>query len=221
MVNLWSLLKTENGLIPAIIQDVRSGKVLMMAYMNEEALRKTQETGTTWFYSRSRKTLWNKGEQSGHRQRVCGIYLDCDSDTLLIQVEQEGVACHTGFFSCFHREIRGEEASTPDPQFPPYTKASFLAELFEVIQSRALSADSTSYTARLFAEGREKILRKIAEETTEVLLATLESNDTDRAHLRWEVADLLYHLLVLLQNEGLSYYDVVEELQKRRKKPAR
>lgn len=106
MVNLWSLLKTENGLIPAIIQDVRSGKVLMMAYMNEEALRKTQETGTTWFYSRSRKTLWNKGEQSGHRQRVCGIYLDCDSDTLLIQVEQEGVACHTGFFSCFHREVR-------------------------------------------------------------------------------------------------------------------
>ena len=210
----------DNGLLPAVVQHAETGQVLMVGYMNPESVRLTLETGDVWFYSRSRQTLWNKGEQSGHRQRVCGIYLDCDSDTLLIQVEQEGVACHTGFFSCFHREVQGEEVSAPVPQFPPYTQASFLAELFEVIQSRALSADFTSYTARLLSEGREKILRKIAEETTEVLLATLESDDRNREHLRWEVADLFYHLLVLLQKEGLSYYEVMEELQKRRKKPA-
>ncbi len=111
MSSIWEILKKDReGLVPAIIQDRKSGKVLMMAYMNEEAFHKTVETGTTWFYSRSRQTLWHKGETSGHLQHVHGIYLDCDQDTLLIQVDQEGVACHTGFFSCFHRALEREIA---------------------------------------------------------------------------------------------------------------
>ncbi|MGQ9473476.1 MAG: bifunctional phosphoribosyl-AMP cyclohydrolase/phosphoribosyl-ATP diphosphatase HisIE [Candidatus Caldatribacteriaceae bacterium] len=214
---LWEeLKKDQQGLIPVIVQDKKSGRVLMMAYMNEEAFQKTQETGTTWFYSRSRKTLWNKGETSGHIQRVKEMYLDCDNDTLLLEVEQEGVACHTGFPSCFHRQIKDGKISAPQKEYPPYAQASFLQELFEVIEERALYSNVHSYTSRLFQEGKEKILRKIAEETTEVILAAFENKPTHREHLQWEVADLLYHLLVLLKNEGLSYYEVIEELQKRR-----
>ncbi|MEN3185215.1 MAG: bifunctional phosphoribosyl-AMP cyclohydrolase/phosphoribosyl-ATP diphosphatase HisIE [Atribacterota bacterium] len=217
MDTLWEKIKTdENGLVPAIIQDVVTGRVLMMAYMNEEAFRKTMETGTTWFYSRSRKTLWHKGETSSHVQRVQSLYLDCDNDTLLIQVEQEGVACHTGLPSCFHRKIKEETISAPEAGYPPYPQASFLQELFEVIEERAQHPDSNSYTSRLLREGREKILRKVAEETTEVILATLENTLRHKDHLRLEVADLLYHLLVLLKHEGIPYLEVIEELQKRR-----
>lgn len=220
MNSLWEQLKTDDsGLVPAIVQDIRTGQVLMMAYMNEEAFRKTMETGTTWFYSRSRKTLWNKGETSGHVQQVKGIYLDCDSDTLLIQVEQKGVACHTGLPSCFHRKLTEEGLSQPEAGYPPYSRAAFLEELFAVIEERARQDDPHSYTARLLREGREKILRKVAEETTEVILATLEPTESQRDHLRCEVADLLYHLLVLLKKEGLSYLDVIDELQKRRSSP--
>jgi len=207
----------KEELIPAIIQDVESGKVLMMAYMNREALSRTLETGKTWFYSRSRKQLWNKGESSGHFQEVQGIYVDCDNDTLLIQVRQKGAACHTGFFSCFHREVRKGEISEPEPQFPPYSLSSFLQELSEVIEERAVNPSPQSYTSRLLEEGREKILRKVAEEATEVILATFEDEDRNREHLRWEVADLLYHLLVLLQHEEVTYYQIMEELKKRRK----
>lgn len=214
----WEDALFENQeLIPAIIQDARSGKVLMMAYMNREALSRTLETGKTWFYSRSRKELWNKGETSGHFQEVEGIYLDCDSDTLLIQVQQEGVACHTGFFSCFHREVNKEGISEPQDELPPYSLSSFLQELFEVIEERANTPSSNSYSYRLLEEGREKILRKVAEETTEVILATFEEEDHNREHLRWEVADLLYHLLLLLRRENLTYYHIMEELKKRRK----
>lgn len=218
MEKSWEDILFEKGeLIPAIVQDVESGKVLMMAYMNREALSRTLETGKTWFYSRSREKLWNKGEQSGHFQEVQGIYVDCDNDTLLIQVKQEGVACHTGFFSCFHRELKKEEISEPQSQLPPYSLSSFLQELFEVIEERAMNPSPQSYTSRLLEEGREKILRKVAEETTEVILATLENEDYSREHLQWEVADLLYHLLVLLQHEKMTYYQVMEELKKRRK----
>jgi len=218
MEKSWEDILFEKGeLIPAIVQDVESGKVLMMAYMNREALSRTLETGKTWFYSRSREKLWNKGEQSGHFQEVQGIYVDCDNDTLLIQVKQEGVACHTGFFSCFHRELKKEEISEPQNQLPPYSLSSFLQELFEVIEERAMNPLPQSYTSRLLEEGREKILRKVAEETTEVILATLENEDYNREHLQWEIADLLYHLLVLLQHEKMTYYRVMEELKKRRK----
>lgn len=207
-----------NGLIPAVIQDVETGKVLMVAYMNEEALRRTLETKTTWFYSRSRKKLWNKGETSGHVQHVEGIYVDCDNDCLLIQVRQEGVACHTGFFSCFHRKLEDDVVTEPENRYPPYPLLAFLGELFAIIEERAHCPSPSSYTAKLLAEGKEKILRKVAEEATEVLLAAFEDEAMRRDHLRYEVADLLYHLLVLLKCEGLTFREVMEELEGRHRK---
>jgi phosphoribosyl-ATP pyrophosphohydrolase/phosphoribosyl-AMP cyclohydrolase len=183
MEKSWDIFFEKGELIPAIVQDVESGKVLMMAYLNREALSRTLETGKTWFYSRSRGKLWNKGEQSGHFQEVQGIYVDCDNDTLLIQVKQEGVACHTGFFSCFHRELKKEEISEPQNQLPPYSLSSFLQELFEIVEERAMNPSPQSYTSRLLEEGREKILRKVAEEATEVILAALENEDSNREHL--------------------------------------
>jgi phosphoribosyl-ATP pyrophosphohydrolase/phosphoribosyl-AMP cyclohydrolase len=205
----------EHGLIPAVVQDAVTGKVLMVAYMNEEALRKTLETRTTWFYSRSRKTLWHKGETSGHVQHVERVYVDCDRDCLLVQVRQEGVACHTGFFSCFHRMVEGTEISEPRASCPASPLLAFLGELFLIIEERAERPSPSSYTARLLAEGKEKILRKVTEEATEVLLAAFEGEETRRDHLRYEVADLLYHLLVLLKHEGLTYAEVMEELRNR------
>ncbi|MBC7217848.1 MAG: bifunctional phosphoribosyl-AMP cyclohydrolase/phosphoribosyl-ATP diphosphatase HisIE [Candidatus Caldatribacterium sp.] len=205
----------EKGLIPAVVQDAETGKVLMVAYMNEEALRRTLETKTTWFYSRSRGKLWNKGETSGHIQHVEGIYVDCDNDCLLVTVRQEGVACHTGFFSCFHRELEDGKPGEPKNGNPPFPLFAFLGELFEVIKERAQNPSPSSYTAKLLAEGKEKILRKVAEEATEVLLAAFEEEVTRKDHLRYEVADLLYHLLVLLKHEGLSFGEVMEELKKR------
>lgn len=208
----------RNGLIPAVVQDVTTGRVLMVAYMNEEALQKTLETRTTWFYSRSRGRLWNKGETSGHVQHVEGIYVDCDGDCLLVQVRQEGVACHTGFSSCFHRKLENGAVTGPKEEYPPYPLFAFLGELFKVIEERAQNPSCASYTAKLLAEGREKILRKVAEEATEVLLAAFESEATRRDRLRYEVADLLYHLLVLLKGEGLTFGEVMEELRSRRMK---
>ncbi|WP_017872993.1 bifunctional phosphoribosyl-AMP cyclohydrolase/phosphoribosyl-ATP diphosphatase HisIE [Candidatus Caldatribacterium saccharofermentans] len=205
----------EHGLIPAVVQDAVTGKVLMVAYMNEEALRKTLETRTTWFYSRSRKTLWHKGETSGHVQHVERVYVDCDRDCLLVQVRQEGVACHTGFFSCFHRMVEGTEILEPRASCPASPLLAFLGDLFSIIEERAKHPSPSSYTARLLAEGKEKILRKVAEEATEVLLAAFEGEETRRDHLRYEVADLLYHLLVLLKHEGLTYVEVMEELSSR------
>lgn len=205
----------EHGLIPAVVQDVVTGKVLMVAYMNEEALRKTLETRTTWFYSRSRKTLWHKGETSGHVQHVERVYVDCDRDCLLVQVRQEGVACHTGFFSCFHRMVEGTEISEPRASCPASPLLAFLGDLFLIIEERAERPSPSSYTARLLAEGKEKIIRKVTEEATEVLLAAFEGEETRRDHLRYEVADLLYHLLVLLKHEGLTYAEVMEELRNR------
>lgn len=205
----------ENGLIPAVVQDVATGKVLMVAYMNKEALEKTLTTGTTWFYSRSRKKLWNKGETSGHVQQVERIYVDCDSDCLLVLVRQKGVACHTGFFSCFHRELQNGTIGAPEAANPPYPLFAFLGELAAIVEERAKHPSPSSYTARLLSEGREKILRKVIEEATEVLLATFEDEHVRREHLRYEVADLLYHLLVLLQHEGVNFGDVMEELKNR------
>ncbi|MGQ9622483.1 MAG: bifunctional phosphoribosyl-AMP cyclohydrolase/phosphoribosyl-ATP diphosphatase HisIE [Candidatus Caldatribacteriaceae bacterium] len=209
------LVFDKQGLIPAVIQDAASGRVLMVAYMNEEALRKTLESKTTWFYSRRRKSLWNKGVTSGHVQHVKGVYVDCDNDCLLIQVQQEGVACHTGFFSCFHRLLTESGLSSPSEEYPPYALSAFLEELSSVIKERAQNPSPSSYTAKLLAEGKEKILRKVTEETIEVLLASFEGEETKRDRLRYEVADLLYHLLVLLEWEGLTYSEVMEELKKR------
>lgn len=190
----------ERGLIPAIIQDESSGSVLMMAYMSRESLEMTLEKGYTHFYSRSRERLWFKGETSGHTQKVKEIRYDCDGDSLLITVEQRGVACHTGTFSCFSHRLKGESAH------------GVIDSLFSLIEDRKKNPSSSSYTCQLFEEGRERILQKVGEESIEVIVAGMKG---EREEIVGEVADLLYHLLVFLSLSHLSFQDIRRELLER------
>ena len=192
----------ERGLIAAIAQDCESGEVLMQAYMNEEALRETLRTGYAHYYSRSRKTLWKKGETSGHVQKVISAAFDCDRDCLLLQIEQTGAACHTGNRSCFFQtKIAGERAG-----------AVFLGELARVVKDRKEHPAEGSYTSYLFEKGIDKIAKKTGEEAVEVVIA---AKNADREELVGECADLLYHLTVLMEEKGVSLSDVCTELKKR------
>lgn len=194
----------EQGLVPAIVQDYLDGTVLMMAWMNRESLQKTMETGQTWFWSRSRSALWHKGATSGHLQYVKSLRYDCDSDALLISVEQQGdIACHTGERSCFH-QVEGTI------QAPP---ADTLSQVFEVICDRRDHPNPESYTCKLFAGGDNKILKKIGEESAEVVMAC---KDDDREAIAGEVADLLYHTLVAMAHHKVDIRDVYRKLQERR-----
>lgn len=207
----------EQGLIPAIIQEDGSGQVLMMAYMNKEALNKTIDTGYTWFYSRSRQTLWMKGESSGHVQEVKSIRYDCDADCLLVLVEQTGAACHTGHHSCFYRTLEGQELEAP--QFDLHKiyagKAGpgILFELYDVLLQRQQERPEGSYTSYLFNEGLDKILKKVGEESAEVIIA---AKNRSKEEVSYEVADLIYHLLVMLVEQGVELSDIFAELQSRR-----
>ncbi|MBD2355102.1 bifunctional phosphoribosyl-AMP cyclohydrolase/phosphoribosyl-ATP diphosphatase HisIE [Tolypothrix sp. FACHB-123] len=193
------------GLVPAIIQDYLDGTVLMMAWMNRESLQKTLETGETWFWSRSRQEFWHKGATSGHIQKVHSIRYDCDSDALLIGVEQIGdVACHTGERSCFH-QVEGQIVAPP---------GDTLSQLFQVICDRRDRPTENSYTCQLFAGGDNKILKKIGEETAEVVMAF---KDDDADAIAGEVADLLYHTLVAIAHHQVDVKDVYRKLQKRRR----
>lgn len=206
----------EKGLISAIIQDHINGQVLMMAYMNDESLRRTIESGNTWFYSRSRGKLWMKGETSGHIQRVKDIRYDCDGDTLLVIVEQEGEACHTGHYTCFYRKYHDGETELPvfEHVLPAGQQdLSILNELFNIIKERKECRPEGSYTSYLFDKGIDKILKKVGEETAEVIIA---SKNTDNQELIYESADLLYHLLVLLVEKNIDLALVMEELRGRR-----
>ena len=189
-----------SGLLPVVVQDRASGDVLMVAWANAEALRQTAETGLAHFWSRSRQALWRKGESSGNGLRVVEARADCDRDTLLLVVEPEGPACHTGARSCF-----GEESPTA---------AGMLPELERVIAVRAQAPPESSYTARLLAKGPDQVLKKIGEEATEVVLAARVQSDERLAE---ESADLLYHLLVALHQRALPLSRVMDELRKRRK----
>jgi len=208
----------EKGLVPAVVQDVQSGRVLMLAYLNEEALKRTIETGYTWFFSRSRNCLWMKGETSGHRQKVKQILYDCDNDALLIMVEQTGAACHTGHYSCFYRDMEGKETekTVVDPT-PLYTAGQegpgILYELYDLIQERRRLMPAESYTTYLFKEGLDKILKKVGEENTEVIIAA-KNNSKDE--VVYETADLIYHLLVLLVQQDVALADIFGELRRRR-----
>ncbi|MEH1784698.1 bifunctional phosphoribosyl-AMP cyclohydrolase/phosphoribosyl-ATP diphosphatase HisIE [Nostoc sp.] len=194
----------ERGLVPAIVQDYLDGTVLMMAWMNQESLQKTLETEETWFWSRSRQELWHKGATSGHLQKVQSIRYDCDSDALLIGVEQLGdVACHTGERSCFH-QIEGEIAAPP---------GDTLSQLFQIICDRRDNPTESSYTCKLFAGGDNKILKKIGEETAEVVMAF---KDDEADAIAGEVADLLYHTLVALAHHQVDLKSVYRKLQERR-----
>jgi len=204
----------SDGLIPAIIQDVGSGEVLMLAYMNREALEKTLETGVSHFWSRSRQTLWRKGETSGHEQTVKEIRLDCDGDVLLLKVDQKGVACHTGERSCFYRKLQGDklaEAPTGNPLWEE-RRTTILQRVHDVIMDRKRNPQEGSYTCSLFSAGQEKILKKVSEEASEVLIASMED---DKEQVVYEVADLFYHVLVLLGFHDIPLTAIYDELQRR------
>jgi len=207
-MSLTDQLKFDrNGLIPAITRDAESGDVLMMAYMNAEAVEKTQATGRVHYYSRSRRKLWMKGETSGHVQQVREIRFDCDADCLLIAVEQEGAACHTGHRSCFYRVWTDEEVETAEEKeidtAAIYAREDILDALYHVIQERRQGQSEKSYVASLFAKGLDKILSKIGEEATETAVA---GKGGDPENVIYEVADLFFHTLVLL-----GYYDLPPE----------
>ncbi|MBD2096846.1 bifunctional phosphoribosyl-AMP cyclohydrolase/phosphoribosyl-ATP diphosphatase HisIE [Trichocoleus sp. FACHB-591] len=195
----------EQGLVPAIVQDYLDGTVLMMAWMNRESLQKTMETGETWFWSRSRAEFWHKGETSGHTQKVRSLRYDCDSDALLVSVEQIGdIACHTGERSCFHQVDGGV---TPPP-------ADTLSQVFGVISDRRDNPSPDSYTCKLLAGGDNKILKKIGEESAEVVMAF---KDDDAEAIAGEVADLFYHTLVALAHHKVDIKAVYRKLQERRR----
>ncbi|WP_461864288.1 bifunctional phosphoribosyl-AMP cyclohydrolase/phosphoribosyl-ATP diphosphatase HisIE [Thermococcus sp.] len=195
----------NNGIVPVIVQDTK-GEVLTLAYMNEEALRKTLETGYAHYYSRSQKRIRMKGEVSGNVQKVKEIKIDCDSDALLLIVEPKGPACHTGNYSCFYRRL-GE----PERVLPMDYSLTILRELEELIKQRRENPKEGSYTSRLFKEGKEKIYKKFGEEAVEVLVAE------ERERIIYETADMLYHLLVLLAYNDISLGEVMNELRRRRR----
>ena len=199
-LNVDNLQWNEKGLIPAIVQEYKTKTVLMMAYMNKEALLKTIATKETWFWSRSREELWHKGATSGNYQRVKEIKTDCDKDTLLVLVEQVGVACHTGSYSCFSEE---------QPNSEDY---SILDRLAATIKQRDLKRPEGSYTSYLLTKGLDKVLKKVGEETAEVIIA---AKNPAKEELIYEASDLLYHLLVLFHVKEVSLTEVLNELEKR------
>jgi len=208
----WQDLKfNSEGLIPAVIQEETTGEVLMLAYMNEESLARTLKTGETWFYSRSRRELWHKGATSGHRQRVKGLYYDCDGDTLLVKVQQEGNACHEGYHSCFFRELTEQGVKMAGGE--DARLAAVIGELFEVIKSRQDHRPEGAYTTYLFDQGQDKILKKVGEEAAEVIIASKNNNQDE---VRYELADLVYHCLVLLASHQMTPEEIARELQSRR-----
>ena len=201
----------QQGLVPAIVQDATNGAVLMLAYMSRESLAKTLETGTTWFYSRSRQELWNKGATSGHVQMVKELLYDCDGDTLLVKVEQKGAACHEGTYSCFSR--RFGEAEPTQTERPALAATEVLTELFAVLEDRRQNPQQGSYTSSLFAKGEDRILKKIGEEAAETIIA---AKNHSQGEVIYEMADLWYHCLVLLAAHKIDFAALIEELGKRR-----
>ena len=199
------------GLVPVVVQEQESGEVLMLAYMNRESLAKTLETGTTWFYSRSRQELWNKGATSGHVQMVKELLYDCDGDTLLVKVEQKGAACHEGTYSCFSR--RFGEAEPTQTERPALAATEVLTELFAVLEDRRQNPQQGSYTSSLFAKGEDRILKKIGEEAAETIIA---AKNHSQGEVIYEMADLWYHCLVLLAAHKIDFAALIEELGKRR-----
>jgi phosphoribosyl-ATP pyrophosphohydrolase/phosphoribosyl-AMP cyclohydrolase len=194
-----------DGLVPAVVQDAGDGRVLTQAWMSRESLERTLERGETWFWSRSRQELWRKGATSGNTQAVRAVVLDCDGDSLLVLVDQTGVACHTGAPSCFHQPLTRAPAPAP---------FAALADLERTVAERAEAADpDASYTARLLAKGIDTVCKKVGEEATEVVIA---AKGREREQVVYESADLLYHLTVLWRAAGVGFDEVAAELARRR-----
>lgn len=203
----WKDFKLDaNGLIPVVVQDDRTDAVLMVAYMNEEAFEKTLEIGRMTYWSRSRNELWIKGLTSGHFQYVKSLKLDCDHDTILARVEQIGAACHTGSYSCFFNELYtspGRQEKNPLRVFE---------DVYRVIEDRREHPKEGSYTNYLFDKGIDKILKKVGEENTEIIIA---AKNPDSSEIKYEIADYLYHLMVLMAERGVSWEEITNELSRR------
>ncbi|TKH40285.1 bifunctional phosphoribosyl-AMP cyclohydrolase/phosphoribosyl-ATP pyrophosphatase [Paenibacillus polymyxa] len=224
----------EAGLVSAIVQDDATVQVLTLAYMNRESLKRSLESGETWFWSRSRQELWHKGATSGNTQKISSIQLDCDGDALLVRVIPNGPACHTGTTSCFSRDISvpgtavtpvagkaGAQVSvTRTDAIPSASEGRFevLAQLEAIIKEREETRPEGAYTTYLFDKGVDKILKKVGEEASETIIA---AKNKDNEELRLEVSDLIYHLLVLLQERKLPLDDVLAELNRRHERPRR
>lgn len=196
----------SDGLIPVVVQDYKTNAVLMMAYMNEASYNKTIETGQMTYYSRSRQELWLKGETSGHYQYVKSLSLDCDNDTILAKVEQVGAACHTGSYSCFFQDLVKKDYKDENP-------LTILKEDYDVIAERKRNPKEGSYTNYLFDKGIDKILKKVGEEATEIVIA---AKNPDAEELKYEISDFLYHVMVLMVERGLTWEDITRELAERR-----
>ena len=202
----WDQLKkNSDGMVPVIVQDYRTDQVLMLAYMNEEAYNKTLQTGKMTYFSRSRNELWVKGLTSSHFQYVKSLTADCDLDTILAKVKQVGAACHTGSYSCFFNEIAKKDYSEKNPQ-------KVLDSVFEVIKDRKVNPREGSYTNYLFNKGIDKILKKVGEEATEMVIAAKNPNDNE---VVYEMSDFLYHMMVLMAEKNVSWEDITDELSRR------
>jgi phosphoribosyl-AMP cyclohydrolase / phosphoribosyl-ATP pyrophosphohydrolase len=199
----------EKGLVPAIVQDADTKEVLTLAYMNQESLTKTLETGETWFFSRSRQELWHKGATSGNTQSVVSVKYDCDQDAVLVLVQPKGPACHTGAVSCFSEGVVTERVSSNLGDY------QILQTLEQLIIEREKARPEGAYTTYLFEKGVDKILKKVGEEASEVIIA---AKNRDTEELKWEAADLLYHLQVLLVEQGLPFTEVLKTLEERHKR---
>ena len=202
MLNIKELKFDQNGLIPAIVVDTGTKQVLTLAYMNAESLRISMDEGRTCFFSRSRQELWRKGETSGNVQHIVSITADCDADALVVEVRKDGPACHTGAESCFFRPVYDGEAA-PGFQYD---------DLFEMLRGRKDTPKEGSYTSYLFDKGRDKILKKIGEEATEVVIA---AKDGDKANTVYELGDLMYHAMVLMLDMGISLDEIRAEMASR------
>ncbi len=203
----WEAFKlNSDGLLPVIVQDYKTDEVLMMAYMNKEAYEKTVRTGLMTYFSRSRQSLWVKGETSGHFQHVQSLTIDCDLDTLLAKVNQTGVACHTGNRTCFFQPVLEKEMKTEDNPLRVFE------DVYAVIADRKVNPKDGSYTNYLFDKGVDKILKKVGEEATEIVIAAKNPNANE---IKYEISDFLYHVMVLMVEKGVTWAEITEELAKR------
>ena len=203
----WDEFKlNHDGLLPVIVQDYKTDEVLMMAYMNKEAYEKTLESGLMTYFSRSRQSLWIKGETSGHYQHVQSLTIDCDMDTMLAKVIQTGVACHTGNKTCFFQTVMEKEMKTEDNPLRVFE------DVYSVIQDRKVNPKEGSYTNYLFDKGVDKILKKVGEEATEIVIAAKNPNSNE---IKYEISDFLYHVMVLMVEKGVTWADITEDLAKR------
>ena len=212
MLNIDDLKFDEKGLIPAIVVDAVNGKVLTLAYMNRESLKISMEKGLTCFWSRSRQELWLKGETSGNYQHIVSITADCDRDALVVKVEKDGPACHKGTESCFNDTLSYQEGAQP-VLWESEERHEFTCQgLMDLLEGRKKEKKEGSYTTYLFEKGLDKILKKVGEETTEVIIA---AKDRDKENTIYEIADLAYHVMVLMTEAGISLEDIHRELASR------